>query len=302
MLYLLQLVQALKFETNTTQATSTKSGNRRGSASKPKSANNPQTLEAFLIDRSVKNAVLGNHLYWYLMCEAEDEQHGKLFKKAAFNFMMRLEGTPGGAERRDEIKRQAEFTAALSKLAKDLRLSKDSRPKKIEKLKATLIDNKSNFNAFHPIPLPLDASQKIVGIDSEQSTVFKSNMFPLRLQIKLEAGGEYPLIFKNGDDLRQDQLVIQLFTLMDRLLRNENLDLCLMPYKVLATTPYDGMLQFVPSSTLGAISSEYSGNILAFLRSHHPDEGSLGTYGVEPAVLETYVRSCGANSYSYTTM
>jgi phosphatidylinositol 3-kinase len=39
-----------------------------------------------------------------------------------------------------------------------------------------------------------------------------------------------------GDDLRQDQLVIQLITLMDKLLKKENLDLKLTPYRVLATS------------------------------------------------------------------
>ena len=41
----------------------------------------------------------------------------------------------------------------------------------------------------------------------------------------------YSLIFKVGDDLRQDQLVVQLFELMDRLLKRENLDLRLTPYR-----------------------------------------------------------------------
>jgi len=40
--------------------------------------------------------------------------------------------------------------------------------------------------------------------------------------------------------LRQDQLVIQLITLMDRLLRKENIDLKLTPYKVLATGTRNG--------------------------------------------------------------
>jgi len=66
-------------------------------------------------------------------------------------------------------------------------------------------------------------------------------------------GYEYPIIFKNGDDMRQDQLVIQLFTLMDRLLRKENLDLKLSPYDVLATAPLEGMAQYIPSKTIAAI-------------------------------------------------
>ncbi len=39
------------------------------------------------------------------------------------------------------------------------------------------------------------------------------------------------VIYKKGDDLRQDQLVVQMFGLMDRLLKRENLDLKLTPYR-----------------------------------------------------------------------
>jgi phosphatidylinositol 3-kinase len=104
--------------------------------------------------------------------------------------------------------------------------------------------------------------------------------------------GEYPIMFKNGDDLRQDQLVIQLFTLMDRLLRKENLDLKLSPYAVLATGSTEGMIQFVRSKSLAAIMGEY-GSLLNYLKVDHANEGAIGTFGVEPSVMDTFVRSCG---------
>lgn len=185
--------------------------------------------------------------------------------------------------------------ARITKLASTLRLSKDARPKKIEKLKSALSSASSGLGSFQaPIPLPLDARISITGIDPEASSVFKSNLFPLRLQLQTTSGEPYPVIFKNGDDLRQDQLVIQLFTLMDRLLRKENLDLKLMPYRVLATGAVDGMVQFVPSRTLQDITFEYGAQgLLGYLREQHADPGSVGTYGVKPEVLDTYIRSCG---------
>lgn len=80
---------------------------------------------------------------------------------------------------------------------------------------------------------------------------------------------------------------------MDRLLRKENLDLKLMPYRVLATGQVDGMVQFVESKTLQDISNEFGGSLLGYLREGNPDPGSVGTYGVRPEVLDTYIRSCG---------
>ena len=41
-------------------------------------------------------------------------------------------------------------------------------------------------------------------------------------------GDEINLIFKNGDDLRQDMLTLQMIRIMDRLWKNEGLDLRLV--------------------------------------------------------------------------
>lgn len=158
----------------------------------------------------------------------------------------------------------------------------------------------------------MDARVQITSIVAEKSSVFKSNLLPLllwfettettRLEVEEDPAEavavitpDYPIIFKNGDDLRQDQLVIQLFTLMDRLLRKENLDLKLSPYSVLATGPTEGMVQFVPSKSLAAIMAEY-GSLQNYLRIDHADDGALGTYAIEAGVMDTFVRSCGKSS------
>ena len=67
--------------------------------------------------------------------------------------------------------------------------------------------------------------------------------------------------------MRQDQLVIQLISLMDQLLKKENLDLKLIPYKVLALSLDDGILEVVPNAmSVSDVLSDYNGDIKQFLR------------------------------------
>jgi hypothetical protein len=73
-----------------------------------------------------------------------------------------------------------------------------------------------------------------------RATLFKSQLMPACLTFSTVSGQEYVAIFKHGDDLRQDQLILQMISLMDRLLRRENLDLKLTPYRVLATSSRHG--------------------------------------------------------------
>ena len=57
------------------------------------------------------------------------------------------------------------------------------------------------------------------------------------------------VIYKNGDDLRQDQLVLGLFKLMDMLLKEVNLDFKFTSYKCIAVNKKVGFMEFVSGSS-----------------------------------------------------
>ncbi|TYZ69132.1 hypothetical protein PybrP1_003430 [[Pythium] brassicae (nom. inval.)] len=100
-------------------------------------------------------------------------------------------------------------------------------------------------------------------------------------------GPMFKVMVKNGDDLRQDQLIMQMFTLMDRLLKKVNLDLKLTPYRILATGANDGLMEFVQDSypVSYVVDKFESPQVLSFLRKHQPDPGS--EFGVNPEALST---------------
>lgn len=77
-LYLLQLVQALKFE-NIPEITGVTSDS---------------SLAGFLISRASENSILGSYFYWYLMVECEDKNRKGLFQKVAYDFQVALVQVP----------------------------------------------------------------------------------------------------------------------------------------------------------------------------------------------------------------
>ncbi|KAI8329836.1 kinase-like domain-containing protein [Chlamydoabsidia padenii] len=274
LLYLLQLVQALKFE-----------------HFNEKDANwYESSLVQFLIDRATQNPILGNYFHWYLMVECEDKVVGKMYAKVAYHYFKAILEVPNGHQRRDTLRQQGQLIQTLSRLSKEIRDMKEIRSKKVEKLRSIISDPKGSLYSIQSLPLPLDPTKLVSGVLAEKSNIFNSNLQPLRLTFTCDDDTEYPIIFKSGDDLRQDQLVIQIITLMDKLLRKENLDLKLTPYKVLATGPEHGLMQFIPSKSLAAVLDEHQNNVLDYFRQHHPD--AEGIYGINNSVMENYIRSC----------
>ncbi|KAL2219971.1 putative phosphoinositide 3-kinase [Thermoascus aurantiacus ATCC 26904] len=282
LLYLLQLVQALKFEKNAEETTEEDTAQ-------------DSSLANFLITRAANNFKLGNYLHWYLMVECDDAGLGslsgqrKLFARVEYYFMAELEKVH--PEHRKTLLRQGELITVLSRIAREIRFSRENRVLKIEKLKKYLKDPKNELvHIDPPLPLPLDPEVLITGCFPEEANVFKSSLSPLHINFKTADGRKYPVLFKVGDDLRQDQLVIQIITLMDRLLQKENLDLKLTPYRILATSSNAGAAQFIPSTSLSAASAKYKGSILAYLRANNPDENE--PLGVRKEAMDTYIKSC----------
>lgn len=80
MLYLLQLVQALRFEDPP------ETRRRRKVVDESDSG-----LSQFLIDRSVANRILGTSFHWFLMIECDTRSPiGKAYAKIAYRFMQKL--------------------------------------------------------------------------------------------------------------------------------------------------------------------------------------------------------------------
>ncbi|PKU43750.1 phosphatidylinositol 3-kinase catalytic subunit type hypothetical protein [Limosa lapponica baueri] len=257
-----------------------------------------QDLCTFLISRACKNSTLANYLYWYVIVECEDQdtqQRDPKTHEMYLNVMRRfsqalLKGDKSVRVMRSLLAAQQTFVDRLVHVMKAVQRESGNRKKKNERLQALLADNeKMNLADMELIPLPLEPQVKIKGIIPEKATLFKSALMPAQLFFKTEDGGKYPVIFKHGDDLRQDQLILQIISLMDKLLRKENLDLKLTPYKVLATSTKHGFMQFIQSVPVAEVLATEE-SIQNFFRKHAPSE--TGPHGISAEVMDTYVKSC----------
>lgn len=152
-----------------------------------------------------------------------------------------------------------------------------------------------NAPEYVAMPLAIEPSVKAVALRADCAHFFSSKRWPVQLSFITDAGAEYPVIFKRGDDLRQDQLVLQLITLMDELLRAASLDLRLSPYRVLPTTPRDGYMQYVRALQVKEVL-DLHGSILAYLQKQAGNADPSAPLGVVPVVLDNYVRSCAGYS------
>lgn len=323
-LYLLQLVQALKYETVDGEINNKDNSEEFGLSQAP--------LSRFLIERAVANGALGNFFYWFVKVENEDQiQQNGIEKNSIFSVtlntyisVLKDHCARTKLPQYRYLRRQIAFIKKLTGLVELLRTKfkkNEATSKKSQFLREYLADSANDMLKFaDPFPLPLDPSVMVCGCYPAESLVFKSSMAPLKITLKTVAKentsqssqifgsrklhGKYPLMFKIGDDLRQDQLIIQIITLMDQLLKNENLDLRLTPYKILATSPIAGLIQFVPNETLDSVLSKNYGTdaspsmangILCYLQQHsRTDSGTAPTsdLGVSPVIMDNYIKSC----------
>uniref|UniRef100_A0A6Q2YE49 Phosphatidylinositol 3-kinase catalytic subunit type 3 n=1 Tax=Esox lucius TaxID=8010 RepID=A0A6Q2YE49_ESOLU len=302
LMYLLQLVQALKYENFNDIQGGLEPGSKRDSQVLGESSTLGDLDSSQVLTSAVPSPVLKGK-------EGADSESVEqdlctfLISRACKNSTLAryvdvLCGDKSVRVMRSLLASQQTFVDRLVQLMKAVQRESGNRKKKTERLQALLADNeKVNLCEIDPIPLPLEPSVRIRGIVPDTATLFKSALMPAKLIFKAEDGEMYPVIFKHGDDLRQDQLILQIISLMDKLLRKENLDLKLTPYKVLATSTKHGFMQFVQSVPVAEVLAT-EGNIQSFFRKHAPSD--KGPYGISSEVMDTYVKSCDQSPASFS--
>ncbi|XP_050432835.1 phosphatidylinositol 4,5-bisphosphate 3-kinase catalytic subunit delta isoform [Adelges cooleyi] len=267
-LFLLQLVQALKHESYLCC-----------------------DLVEFLLTRALQNQKIGHYLFWHLRSEMQ-------VASVSVRFGLMLEAyCRGSIEHMKTLIRQMDF---LEKLKKTTELVRQRRDK--EKARSFLqeyFQEAHCIEAMSTVHNPLDPSYKCKKVRTEKCRVMDSKMKPLWIVFENDDahGDDIYVIFKNGDDLRQDMLALQMIRIMDKLWKNEGLDLRMNPYQCISTDNRVGMIEVVLNAEtianiqkekgmFSATSAFKKGSLLAWLKDYNQTEQSL------QKAIEEFTFSC----------
>lgn len=135
--------------------------------------------------------------------------------------------------------------------------------------------------------LPLNPSYRLAAVTCPR--VMDSKKLPLWLTFDNadEPSNKINIIFKSGDDLRQDMLTLQLIRIMDQLWQAEGLDLQMHPYGCLSTGDQTGLLEVVMNARTIA---DIQGGVRAAM-ADDPLHKWINKMNPEPAAYEKAVES-----------
>ncbi|KAI6655886.1 Phosphatidylinositol 4,5-bisphosphate 3-kinase catalytic subunit alpha isoform-like [Oopsacas minuta] len=227
--YLLQLVQVLKYE--------------------------PYlycSLAVMLLEKSLWNAHIGHFLFWHLRAEMH-------LPELSVRYGILLESYCRGAGAyTQQLDLQIRALKKMKQLTDNLQTQGGGYTQ--DKLREKL--QEYSDGKIFTMASPLNPTFLLDGLQSTKCKYMDSKMKPLWMVFnnQEQLGKSVYQIFKNGDDLRQDMITIQLFRIMDSLWQDQGLDLRLSPYGCLSTGNQIGMIEIVLNSyTLAKIHKKYGG-------------------------------------------
>ena len=238
--YLLQLIQALKYEKN---------------------IDNP--LARFLLEQAVAHPItIGHEFFWHLRAEMYNPDVQKRFGLYLEVFLNKI-SEPLIKIFKDEDYLLKELVQIAINAKK--KMPKEERNKifksDLEKINNELVSKNKE------ISLPLNFKYRIKGINYQKGKIMKSKKKPLWLTFKNAdpLGEDIVVMLKCGDDLRMDMVTLQLFQSMQTLWFDNDLNLKMSLYKIICTGYQQGMLEMVTNSeTLASIHVKEGGAISQF--------------------------------------
>ncbi|XP_039988528.1 phosphatidylinositol 4-phosphate 3-kinase C2 domain-containing subunit alpha [Xiphias gladius] len=263
--YLPQLVQALKFECHLKNA-----------------------LVMFLLSRAQGNINIAHYLCWLLKDAVQDPAWGRRYERVLGAVLCLC-----GAKLRAELEKQTHLVTLLGAVAERVRQAGGST-RQVALQEG--LENVQNFFQRNTCRLPLSPSLVAKELNIKACSFFNSNALPLKLALVNAdpLGEEINVMFKVGEDLRQDMLALQMIRIMDRIWLQEGLDLRIVNFKCISTGKDKGMVELVPSSdTLRKIQVEYgvTGSfkdkpLAEWLRKYNPAEDEY------EKASENFIYSC----------
>ncbi|KAF2072204.1 hypothetical protein CYY_006485 [Polysphondylium violaceum] len=244
-------------------------------------------LTHILIQRALANrSRIGHFFFWFLKSEMHtpeiEERYGLL-----------LEGyLRSCGSHRQELIKQNQVLKSLYQVAMQVKNTNGSSERR-----KVLGEGLSKIKFPDTFQLPLDPRWEAKGLIIDKCRYMDSKKLPLWLVFENVEPHAKPLtvIFKVGDDLRQDILTLQVLRIMDKFWKNSGMDLRLQPYKCIATGDGIGMLEVVlNANTIANINKDAGGTgalleektLVNWLKECNPTELEFNK------AVENFILSC----------
>uniref|UniRef100_A0A8C1JCA3 Phosphatidylinositol-4-phosphate 3-kinase, catalytic subunit type 2 alpha n=1 Tax=Cyprinus carpio TaxID=7962 RepID=A0A8C1JCA3_CYPCA len=218
--------------------------------------------------------VLSVAFYWLLRDTVQDPAFSQRYDRI-LGALLCLCGTG----LRAEFEKQTRLVQLLGALAEKVRQASSST-RQVVLLEG--LERVQSFFQKNSCRLPISPSLVAKELNIKACSFFNSNAVPLKIALVNAdpLGDEINVMFKVGEDLRQDMLALQMIRIMDRIWLQEGLDLRIVNFKCISTGKDKGMVELVPSSeTLRKIQVEYgvTGSfkdkpLAEWLRKYNPAE------------------------------
>ncbi|XP_043932279.1 phosphatidylinositol 4,5-bisphosphate 3-kinase catalytic subunit alpha isoform-like [Protopterus annectens] len=271
--YLIQLVQVLKYE---------------------QYLDNP--LARFLIKKALTNQRIGHFFFWHL----KSEMHSKTVSQ---RFGLMLEAFCRGCGMYlKHLNRQVEAMDKLINLTDSLKQEKKDETQKMQmRFLVEQMSRPDYIEALQGFVCPLNPVHQLGNLRLDECRIMSSAKRPLWLNwenpdIMAELlFANHEIIFKNGDDLRQDMLTLQIIRIMENIWQHQGLDLRMLPYGCLSIGDCVGLIEVVKNSRT-IMQIQCKGGLKGALQFnsnalHHwlKDKNRGETYD---AAIDLFTRSC----------
>uniref|UniRef100_A0A673YXU4 Phosphatidylinositol-4-phosphate 3-kinase catalytic subunit type 2 beta n=1 Tax=Salmo trutta TaxID=8032 RepID=A0A673YXU4_SALTR len=246
-------------------------------------------LVRFLLRRAIGDMRIAHYLFWLLKDTLQDSQFSGRYQHLLAGLLCCV-----GRGFREEFDRQCWLVTILAKVAQRVRDTSPSSRQAI--LREGLEEVRQFFSVSSSCRLPLNPGMLVKAINIQLCSYFNSNAVPLKLSFQNldPLGDNINVIFKSGDDLRQDMLTLQIIRIMNKIWIQEGLDMRMVIFRCFSTGRGRGMVEMIPQAeTLRKIQGEHgvTGSfkdrpLADWLQKHNPTEDEY-----EKAV-ENFIYSC----------
>lgn len=236
-------------------------------------------LTEFLLERALNCKFFGNYFYWYLYSESKSPE--VQVRMSIIMEVFLLNSIP-------QVSVIYKQHKCIQKLQTACQMAKNHEEKFIKKYL------KDNGDCFWDLTNPINPLEKSRSIDVEKLKIMKSKMKPLIVYLPNSDifGHPLSLIFKNGDDLRQDMFALNLLKIMDLIWKFNNYDFRMNIYKCMTMGENVGIIEAVDAVTMGQIQRKVGTSFRLVLREwleshnetplamkHATEEFTLSTIG-----------------------